>query len=132
MGSVPSGAVDLTPSTLRQVEFREKLRGYHPADVDAFLEGVAVAVGDLLARLQAAEAADPAGETAREIVAAAHEEARRIVVQAQVEAGAAIERAREASASAAELQLQLVGLAEQLSGLAPTVGAGPVSARIVP
>ena len=47
--------MDLTPQTLRDVEFREKLRGYHPDDVDDFLEEVAVAVDALLARLRAAE-----------------------------------------------------------------------------
>jgi cell division initiation protein len=49
--------MDLTPQTLRDVEFREKLRGYHPDDVDDFLEEVAVALDGLLARLRAAEAA---------------------------------------------------------------------------
>jgi len=49
--------MDLTPSALREVEFREKLRGYSPADVDAFLEEVAGAVDALLARLRTAEEA---------------------------------------------------------------------------
>src|SRR5579862_7051052 len=49
--------MELTPQTLRDVEFREKLRGYHPDDVDDFLEEVAVALEGLLARLRAAEAA---------------------------------------------------------------------------
>jgi cell division initiation protein len=48
--------VDLTPQTLREVEFREKLRGYHPDDVDDFLEQAALALEGLLARLRAAEA----------------------------------------------------------------------------
>jgi len=49
--------MDLTPQVLRDVEFREKLRGYHPDDVDDFLEEVAVALDGLLTRLRAAEAA---------------------------------------------------------------------------
>ncbi len=49
--------MELTPQTLRDVEFREKLRGYHPDDVDDFLEEVAVSLDGLLARLRAAEAA---------------------------------------------------------------------------
>ena len=49
--------MDLTPQTLRDVEFREKLRGYHPDDVDDFLEEVAVALDAVLSRLRAAEAA---------------------------------------------------------------------------
>jgi DivIVA domain-containing protein len=65
--------MDLTPQTLREVEFREKLRGYHPDDVDDFLEKVAVAVGELLDRLAAAEGgraapASVAGTPAREDV----------------------------------------------------------------
>jgi cell division initiation protein len=49
--------MDLTPGALREVEFREKLRGYNPADVDAFLEEVAGAVDALLVRLRTAEEA---------------------------------------------------------------------------
>jgi DivIVA domain-containing protein len=49
--------MDLIPQTLRDVEFREKLRGYHPDDVDDFLEEVAVALDGLLGRLRAAESA---------------------------------------------------------------------------
>ena len=49
--------MDLTPQTLRDVEFREKLRGYHPDDVDDFLEEVAVALDGVLTRLRSAEAA---------------------------------------------------------------------------
>jgi DivIVA domain-containing protein len=58
--------MDLTPRALREVEFREKLRGYNPAEVDAFLEEVAGAVGDLQVRLRALEADPPrpAGVTA--------------------------------------------------------------------
>jgi len=47
--------MDLTPQTLRDVEFREKLRGYHPDDVDDFLEAAAVALEGVLGRLQTAE-----------------------------------------------------------------------------
>src|ERR1700686_197520 len=53
--------MDLTPQTLRDVEFREKLRGYHPDDVDDFLEGAAVALEQLLGRLQVAESTAAAG-----------------------------------------------------------------------
>src|ERR1700730_2288708 len=53
--------MDLTPQTLRDVEFREKLRGYHPDDVDDFLEEVAVAVDGLLGRLRTLEGAAARG-----------------------------------------------------------------------
>ncbi|GAC1541150.1 MAG: hypothetical protein NVS3B12_28540 [Acidimicrobiales bacterium] len=51
--------MELTPQVLREVEFREKLRGYHPDDVDDFLEEAAVAVEGLLVRLHSAEQAKP-------------------------------------------------------------------------
>ena len=47
--------MELTAQTLREVEFREKLRGYHPDDVDDFLEEAAVALEELLDRLNRAE-----------------------------------------------------------------------------
>ena len=49
--------MELTAQTLREVEFREKLRGYHPDDVDDFLEEAAVALDELLERLRVAETA---------------------------------------------------------------------------
>ncbi|MGH9182177.1 MAG: DivIVA domain-containing protein, partial [Acidimicrobiales bacterium] len=36
--------VGITAQDIRRVEFRERLRGYHQADVDEFLERVAAAV----------------------------------------------------------------------------------------
>ena len=54
--------MELTAQTLREVEFREKLRGYHPDDVDDFLEEAAVALEELLDRLNRAES--PAGPVA--------------------------------------------------------------------
>src|SRR5258706_16071243 len=44
--------MDLTPETLRSATFRDKLRGYHPEDVDEFLESVARGLEVLLARLR--------------------------------------------------------------------------------
>ncbi|GAC1386108.1 MAG: hypothetical protein NVSMB4_13330 [Acidimicrobiales bacterium] len=55
--------MELTPQVLREVEFREKLRGYHPDDVDDFLEEAAVAVEGLLLRLHSAEQARPSTPT---------------------------------------------------------------------
>lgn len=49
-----SSNLDLSPKTLREVEFREKLRGYHPDDVDDFLERVAAGLETLLDRLREA------------------------------------------------------------------------------
>ncbi len=49
--------MDLSSQKLREVEFSEKLRGYHPREVDDFLEEVAVGVDELVARLHASQAA---------------------------------------------------------------------------
>lgn len=46
--------LDLSPKTLREVEFREQLRGYHKDDVDDFLERVAAGLETLLDRLREA------------------------------------------------------------------------------
>lgn len=46
--------LDLSPKTLREVEFREQLRGYHKDDVDDFLERVASGLETLLDRLREA------------------------------------------------------------------------------
>lgn len=125
--------MDLTPQALRDVEFREKLRGYHPDDVDDFLEEAAVALDSLLARLSAAEAAagGPVGgpsapatrphedfsedtlrrtlllaqRTADLAIAEAHETAEAIVEEARAEAARSLEEARTRSVA-------LVGEAE--------------------
>ncbi len=53
--------MDVTPQLLQDIEFREKVRGYHPDDVDDFLERVGVAFSELVDRLrQANERADAA------------------------------------------------------------------------
>jgi len=44
--------MEVSPRTLREVEFREKLRGYHPDDVDEFLERVAAAMEVLQDKLR--------------------------------------------------------------------------------
>ena len=45
----------LTPEAILEVEFREKLRGYNPEDVDRYLEQIATGVRALNAQLLAAE-----------------------------------------------------------------------------
>ena len=47
--------MEVSPKTLREVEFREKMRGYHPEDVDHFLEQVAAGIEVLQDRLRQAE-----------------------------------------------------------------------------
>jgi DivIVA domain-containing protein len=48
--------MELTSKTFRDVQFREKMRGgYHPEDVDEFLEQAAAAAAELQQRLRGAE-----------------------------------------------------------------------------
>jgi len=102
--------MDLTPQTLRQVEFREKLRGYHPDDVDDFLEEVAVALEELLTRLQVAEtsaravpsdvapvAVAAAGSSIAGEIGVTEETIRRTLLLAQKTADAAIADAEESA-----------------------------------
>ncbi|MCP3853518.1 MAG: DivIVA domain-containing protein [Actinomycetia bacterium] len=48
--------MELTPQVLRNAQFRQAFRGYDPDDVDDLLERAAVSLGQILHRLQAAEA----------------------------------------------------------------------------
>src|SRR4051794_23439993 len=92
---VASFCMDISPKSLREVEFREKLRGYHPEDVDDFLEQVAAGVEALQERLrQATERAVHAEQLANE--SGVNDDAiRRTLVLAQRTADMAIEEARE-------------------------------------
>ncbi|MBV8690126.1 MAG: DivIVA domain-containing protein [Actinobacteria bacterium] len=47
--------MDVSAQTLRDVKFREKFRGYHPDDVDEFLEQVAEGITYLQGRLREAQ-----------------------------------------------------------------------------
>ena len=115
--------MDVSAQTLREVEFREKLRGYHPDDVDEFLERVAAGIEFLQDRLReatdraaraeqrVAEGGDDdalkrtlvlAQRTAELAVQEAREEASRIQSQAQVEASAIVARAEAVARSTIE------------------------------
>lgn len=98
--------MEVSPKTFREVEFREKLRGYHPEDVDQFLEQMAAGVEVLhdklrqaLERAQRAEAqvADSGGSD---------ETLRRTLVLAQRTADQAVQEARDQAS-------RIVGAAEQ-------------------
>lgn len=92
-------SMDLSPKTLREVEFREKLRGYHPDDVDDFLERVAAGLETLLDRLR--EANDRANRMeARTTDRIDDDDAlKRTLVLAQRTADLAIQEAQEAAAA---------------------------------
>jgi len=109
--------MDVSAQTLREVEFREKLRGYHPDDVDEFLERVAAGIEYLQDRLRqateraqraearAAESTDGddalkrtlvlAQRTAELAVSEARQEADRIAASARAEAQAIVSQAEE-------------------------------------
>ena len=109
--------MEVSPKTLREVEFREKMRGYHPEDVDQFLERVAAGLEVLQDRLrQAIERAQRAEQAATE--AGGNDDAlRRTLLLAQRTADLAVQEGREQAArlvTTAEQQAQsIVGEAEQ-------------------
>jgi len=89
-------AMELTPKVFRDVQFREKLRGgYHPEDVDEFLEQAALGVEALLDSLrQANERAQRAEQTASEATAT-DDTLRRMLLMAQRTADQAVKEARQ-------------------------------------
>lgn len=90
--------MDVSPKTLREVEFREKMRGYHPEDVDQFLERVAAGLEVLQDRLrQAIERAQRAEQAASE-VGGNDDTLRRTLLLAQRTADMAVQEAREEAA----------------------------------
>jgi cell division initiation protein len=103
--------MEVSPKTLREVEFREKMRGYHPEDVDQFLEQVAAGIEILQDRLrQAVERAQRAESAAAES-GGADETLRKTLVLAQRTADMAVQEAREQAArilASAEQQAQSV------------------------
>ncbi|HEX9970312.1 MAG TPA: DivIVA domain-containing protein, partial [Acidimicrobiales bacterium] len=103
--------MDVSPKTLREVEFREKLRGYNPDDVDEFLERVAAGLEILQERLrQATERAVRAEQRASETTEG-DDAMRRTLVLAQRTADLAVQEAREQAAAIvanAEAQAQAV------------------------
>jgi len=90
--------MELTPKTFRDVQFREKLRGgYHPEDVDEFLEQAAQGLEALQEQLrQATERVQRAEEVAAEATAT-DEALKRMLLFAQRTADSAISEAREAA-----------------------------------
>jgi cell division initiation protein len=103
--------MDVSPKTLREVEFREKMRGYHPEDVDHFLEEVAAGLEVLQDRLrQAVERAQRAEAAAAE-AEGSDETLRKTLVLAQRTADMAVQEARDQAArilAGAEQQAQAI------------------------
>lgn len=95
--------MDISPQTIRQVEFRDKkLNGYHPDDVDEFLEQVATGLEIMQERLRlatdrAVRAEAAAGEGREE-----DDTLRRTLVLAQRTADLAVKEGREQAARLVE------------------------------
>jgi len=127
--------MDVSPKILREVEFRDKMRGYHPEDVDQFLEQVAAGVEVLQDRLRLAlERAQKAEAQASE-GAGSDDAIRRTLVLAQRTADLAVEEAREQAArmlAGAEQQAQaMVADAEDRARSAHEDSLVEVRARLV-
>ncbi|HVF32700.1 MAG TPA: DivIVA domain-containing protein [Acidimicrobiales bacterium] len=90
--------MEVTSQSIRTVQFREKLRGYHPDDVDAFVADVARGVEDLERRLQQAESRAAEVESRQSATGEAEDSLRRTLVLAQRTADLAIQEAREEAA----------------------------------
>jgi DivIVA domain-containing protein len=87
--------MDVSPGALRAITFRERLRGYHPEDVDQFLERVAEGVAALQAKLDEALARADAAEQAGSEAADAEDAVRRTLMLAQRTADLALKEAKE-------------------------------------
>jgi DivIVA domain-containing protein len=88
--------MELSPKVFRDVQFREKARGgYHPEDVDEFLEQAAVGAEALLDRLRdATERAERAEKTATE-ASATDDALKRMLLMGQRTVDQAITEARD-------------------------------------
>jgi cell division initiation protein len=101
--------MDVSPQVLRDVEFREKWRGYSPDEVDDFLERAAAGVERLQAQLQ--EADERATRAERRVLETSDDDVRRALVLAQRTADAALAEAKEEAdrrVAAAEEQARAV------------------------
>lgn len=87
--------MEVSPKTLREVEFREKMRGYHPEDVDHFLEQVAAGIEVLQDRLRQAVERAQRAESAASEAGGADDTLRKTLVLAQRTADLAVQEARE-------------------------------------
>ena len=103
--------MDISAKVLREVEFRDRLRGYDTDEVDDFLERAAVGFDEMIVQLQAAnDRAERAERQAAEMPIGDDESIKRTLVlaqrtadlavkEAQAEADAILSEARAAAAS---------------------------------
>ena len=91
--------VEFTSDVVRSATFREKLKGYNPEDVHAFMERSAAAIDQLTARLAEASARALKAEAALASNSEADESGRRTLVLAQRTAEMAVREANEEAAT---------------------------------
>jgi DivIVA domain-containing protein len=115
--------MEVSPKTFREVEFREKMRGYHPEDVDRFLEEMAVGVEGLHERLRVAleraQRAEQRAEQASAEAGSGDETIKRTLVLAQRTADMAVQEARDQASrtlKAQSLVLEAEDRARRLHG----------------
>lgn len=87
--------MDMNSQAIRNVQFREKVRGYHPADVDAFVAAVAETVERLEREVNEATSRLVEVESRSAATSEAEDSLRRTLVLAQRTADAAVQEARE-------------------------------------
>ncbi len=90
---------DTTSKSILEVRFREKVRGYHQGDVDAFVSQVAATVEELQARAAAAEARAAELEARSNQSQEVDESLRRTLVLAQRTADLAVQEAQAEAAT---------------------------------
>ena len=91
--------VEFTSDVVRSATFREKLKGYNPEDVHAFMERSAAAIDQLTVRLSEASARALKAEAALASNSEADESVRRTLVLAQRTAEMAVREANEEAAA---------------------------------
>jgi cell division initiation protein len=90
----PSASTESPAARIRAAQFREKLRGYHPDDVDGFLEQLAVVVEGLEAQLADATERMEEAERRLAVATAGEQTVRRTLVLAQRTAELAVTEAQ--------------------------------------
>lgn len=87
--------MELTPQSVRDVRFRQALRGYNPEDVDTFISNVVTALEELYRRLAEAEARATESESRSQEPSDVEDSLRRTLVLAQRTADMAVREAQE-------------------------------------
>jgi DivIVA domain-containing protein len=103
-------SVEFTSDAVRNTKFRDKMRGYHPDEVDAFLERTAVAIEQLQNRLADVTERALRAEVALESNSEADESIRRTLTLAQRTAELAV---KEANADAERIRAEAIAAAER-------------------